>query len=324
MFQEIIRYCLLSSVLKPIKMGEREYRAQINVLLNAPFGTGKTDLMTLIERKGLGRRIMNWTVPALVGSISSKGQIVPPMTIEVAGKTGLIDEYQAIPLHMRMHLLQLLEEQTTTRMLSRDVGMTPIQHEGKYFRLYARHGYLTFQIRASYIICTARVMQTHTDKMLQSRCVQVNVQMTYDDLRCGISNLKLDDIQELRAKLDGYQGEVKKEKFDSTLEHVVEEMKARGVEPNYAYRVTWDILRIDNINRALDIKNDPLRFLDFILDGIVGGAFTPMEFRIYEKLRDGKSKEEIMKELGVPEKYFEEAKRKWERALRREGREGRK
>jgi len=177
MLEDVIRYCLISSVLPRVVIEMKEplfLRSQINVLLNAPFGAGKTEI--------LGLRIMNWTKVGFLGSIKRDGSIIPPQTVLCAGRTVLIDEFQAVPIELKLPLLSLMEEQRADRALNFEVPQ-PIHYTSQdgFWSVRAEHGYMTTRIRASYLVATSKLGKTHTDKMLQSRCIQVNIQTTYED-----------------------------------------------------------------------------------------------------------------------------------------------
>lgn len=303
MIDEVIRYSLISSPLKPIKTDKFEFRAQINVLLNAPFGAGKTQLLELIEKKRLGYRVMNWTAAGLLGSIRKDGEIVPPMTIICAGKTVLIDEFQSVPSQLRLPLLSLMEEQRAERILNFKVPQ-PIYHEAKYWSVYAKEGYMTFRLRSSFIIATSRVGTSHLDRMLQSRCIQINLQFFYDDLKFGITDIKLDDIEDLRKELDEKQGYISESKMKEVLEYVIDELKMKDIPPNYAYRVNGDLIRIMNIEEQLGGDPDrAFRYLDFILHGILGSEFTPLELKVYASLNGQTPLSEIRERFGISNKY---------------------
>jgi len=304
MLDDIIRYCLISSPLKPIRIADdSEIRAQINILLNAPFGTGKTHLIEQIERHRLGLRIMNWTEVALLGSIRKDGEIVPPMTIVCAGKTVLIDEFQNVPAKFRLPLLSLMEEQRAERMLNFKVPQ-PIRYDSKYWSVFAQEGYMTFKIRSSFIVATSKAGTTHLDRMLQSRCIQVNIQVGYEDMKRGYGDIKFNDIVELRNELDNKQGYFKKSEWEDVRDTVIEELRSREISPNYAYRVSADILRIMNIKMLIgEDPDEAWKYLDFILHGILGSSFTPIEIKIYQSLNGRTPLEEITSRLNIPKEY---------------------
>lgn len=303
MFEDIVRYSLISSTLKPIDCGELKLRAQINVLLNAPFGTGKTELLERVERAKLGYRMMNWTEVGLLGSIRKDGEIVPPMTIIAAGKTVLIDEFQSVPARLRLPLLSLMEEQRAERVLNFKVP-TPVSYESKYWSVYANQGYMTFRMRSSFIIATSRIGTSHLDHMLQSRCIQINMQVGYEDLQEGIVNIRTNDIEDLRAELDNKQGKFKEKFLKEVLSYITEELRNREIPPNYAYRVTADTMRIMNIKELLgEDKDEAYDYLDFILQGILGSSFTPLEIKLYNSLNGSKPLNKILEELKIPESY---------------------
>ena len=307
MLEDVIFYCLVSSVLPRIivKLEEPLFlRSQVNILINAPFGAGKTEILEKIERKGLGRRIMNWTKVGFLGTIKRNGEIVPPQTVLCAGKTVLIDEFQAVPVELKLPLLSLMEEQRADRVLSFEVPQ-PINYVSSdgYWSVTAEHGCMTTKVRASYLVVTSKLNKTHTDRMLQSRCIQINIQTTYEDLKHGIASIKLDSIQEIRNEIKDYKGLFTEEEYKEVLNTVIDELKRKEIPPNYGYRVTAELIRIMNIKDALgEDRDEAYKLLDFILHGIQGSYYTPLEFKVYSLLREKeRTAREISKILEISE-----------------------
>ena len=283
MFNDIIRFSLISSVLKRIIVGEDTVRSQINVLIQAPFGTGKSYLLEKIERLGLGNRMMRWTDKALYGTINTRGEIIPPTVIQSAGKSVLIDEFQSIPYKFKIPLLSLMEEQVVDRELLTRV-LQPVEYESKYWHVWAKEGYLKTWIQASYIVCTSKLYSNHLERMLASRCIVFLFNVTYEDIKHSFK-VKLDDIEEIREELDLYQGTFTSKQAIGVLDRVIEILKSKEIPANYAYRVRDDILRIMNILEALgDDPDKAWKYLDIIMKGIQRVEFTPLELEIYSQL----------------------------------------
>ena len=301
MLSDVVRFSLISSVFKRILVtGDKdEYRrSQINVLIKAPFGTGKSHLLSEIETLGLGYRMMRWTEKALYGTINTRGEIIPPTVIQAAGKTVLVDEFQGIPEAYKKPLLSLMEEQVVDRELLTKVPQ-PIEWESKYWKVWAREGYLKTRIQASYIVCTSKLfLSNHTERMLASRCIVFHMNVDYEDLKYGF-RVNLDDIAEIREEVDEYQGTFTKKEENRILDTVIDELRARGIPPNYAYRVKDDIMRIMNILTATgDDRDKAWKYLDLILHGIGGTEFTPLELEVYSSL-NGKTPFSKIKIKGV-------------------------
>jgi len=289
MLRDIIRFSLISSVFKRIEIhtsdGIEYRRSQINVLIKAPFGVGKSNLLDRIERAGLGYRMMRWTEKALYGTINTRGEIIPPTVIQAAGSTVLIDEFQAVPEVFKKPLLALMEEQVVDRELLTRVP-TPVEFESKYWKVWANEGYMKTWIQASYIVCTSKLfLNIHTERMLASRCIVFHLDVDYEDMLYGTIKVKINDIPEIKAELDEYQGVYTEAEEKKLLEQVIAELRARNIAPNYAYRVKDDILRIMNILSALGEDRDKAwKYLDIILHGIRCTEFTPLELEIYSRL----------------------------------------
>lgn len=293
MLGELIRMCLISSVFKPIKIEGRDIpiRSQINLCIEAPFGTGKTYILETIRQKDLGYIMDRWTDNAFYGTINRAGQIIPPATILGAGKTIMIDEFQSVPIKLKLPLLKLLEEQRVNRQLLNKVA-EPVELERDFYSLKAVEGFLELRVQASYVICTSKIYDNnHMDKMLLSRCIVVSLDFTVDDVYTGLCKLNLDDVSELREKLVGYSGRYSSKEDKAFLDLVVQEITASGIPHNYVYRIRDDLIRIDNYVRALesigyDYKYDYEDFLPIIVAGIKRVKLRPSELETYATLPD--------------------------------------
>jgi len=309
MLNELIRMCLISSVFAPIQIEGREIpmRSQINLCIEAPFGTGKTYILESIRQRELGFVMDRWTENAFYGTINRVGQVIPPATLLAKGKTVLIDEFQTVPWKFKVPLLKLLEEQVVNRELLNKVA-EPVEREGKYYYIKAIEGYLVFHIRASYLIMTSRIGASEVEKMLMSRCITIRLDFQLEDVYTGLGKLDLDDIEELREKLDEYEGSYTEEQDKQFLDTVVQELVQANIPFNYAYRVRDNLIRIDNYIKAMNSIGIELPykaedFLPLLIAGIKGVRFRPVELEIYAKLpsidKDEKEFAELLQQKGV-------------------------
>lgn len=309
MYRDIIRYSLISSVLPRLTLETKEgdpilLRSQINVLLHAPFGVGKTEILDNIQRRGLGWKMSNWTPVSFLGSIKSNGSWIPPQTIRAAGSTVLVDEFQAVPFKLKRPLLNLMEEQEVDRALTFQIPKEedPIEFEDEFWSVFATGGYFIFRMRASWIIATSKRQDTHTDVMLQSRCVQINMDFDYEDVKKGIARVKLDDVADLREEIKHkcYWETVTYNFFHKILSYVVDTLKAEEVPPNYAYRVAGDLLRIMNVKGLIgeDI-DEAYDYLHLLIKGVMGVNFSPTAFEVLKVLNKPMSKAEIKRATGL-------------------------
>lgn len=309
MYRDIIRYSLISSVLPRItletKDGDPVYlRSQINVLLNAPFGVGKTDILNSIANRGLGVKMTNWTRVAFLGTIRQNGSWIPPQTIRAAGSTVLVDEFQEVPNELKRPLLNLMEEQMVDRALTFQIPKEedPIEYEEEFWSVFATGGYFLFKMKASWIIATSKRQNTHLDKMLQSRCIQINMDFDYDDVKKGISRIKLDDVEEIREEIKHqcYWEVLKHEDAKTILDYVVDVLRAEEVPPNYAYRILGDLIRIMNVKGLIgeDI-DEAYDYLMLIIKGVTGEKLSPTDYEVLKVLSKPLSVREIMFKTGL-------------------------
>ena len=313
---ELVRLCLVSSVMPRIKLGDVETRGQINVLLVFPFGSGKTTLLTEIQKRELGVKLKHWTRVSVTGTITRSGQVVPPSTIIGAGKTILIDEFHAIHPELRIHLLALMEEQETERSLGFKIpadANPPIVINEKYWSMYAELGYLRFRIQASYLVSTAYyVPHSPIDRMLLSRTIQVWGQLRYADLNVPLINYKmLDKIAEERRAIEEYyedkQPEVSSSEYEEILEFVMDYCKKNEVSPEYVRRLVGDVIRVMKIYEALGENTDKAYDLvPIIVAGIKRTYLTPIDLRVLFAIYSGiRSESELERVLGFNDETHE-------------------
>ena len=317
---ELIRLCLVSSVVPRIKLGDVETRGQINVLLVFPFGSGKTTLLTEIQKRGLGVKLKHWTRVSVTGTITRSGQVVPPSTIIGAGKTILIDEFHAIHPELRAHLLALMEEQETERSLGFKIpseANPPIIINEKYWSMYAELGYLRFRIQASYLVSTAYyVPHSPIDRMLLSRTIQVWGHLRFEDLSVPLIDYKmLDRIAEERSAIEEYyedkQPEVSSSEYEEILEFVMDYCKKNEVSPEYVRRLIGDVIRVMKIYEALGEDTDKAyNLVPIIVAGIKRTYLTPIDWRVLFAVYDGiGSESELEKVLGLNDELHESLER---------------
>jgi hypothetical protein len=88
--------------------GYYDNRANLNAMIIAPFGTGKSSQILKIN----GAKIVrgnDFTFPGLIGTISKNGELVLGACYRAGGKLLMLDETQSIPLNVKNAMNSLFE-----------------------------------------------------------------------------------------------------------------------------------------------------------------------------------------------------------------------
>ena len=292
MLENIIKIAIMSAPTKKIITHTgMEIRSQLNVLLLAPYGSGKTTLTTTIEKEGLGVRITRYTYASILGTISRSGQIKLPAVVKGAGKLVMIDEFQNIPASLRDELLTLMEEQLAERELAFTVER-PIHKVGKYYEVTAYEGTLRTKVRASYLITTMKLnLNRIQDQALLSRTFPLAMGFNLDDAEAlikGEIQYDFSDVKDLLHLFEDKEMKISKEesmKIFNMLRELAEKYK---IEAGHVMRIWGDMVRIANVLSILkgydEVKYTPAlkTYAKIYVQGVRGAELGIREFQVLD------------------------------------------
>lgn len=292
MLENIIKIAILSAPTKKIitHTGLR-IRSQLNVLLLAPYGSGKTTLTTAIEGEGLGVRITRYTMASMLGTITKSGDIKEPAVVKGAGRLIMIDEFQNIPAMLRDELLTLMEEQLAERELAFMVSQ-PVYKQGKYYEIIAEDGSLKTRVRASYMITTMHLnLNRPQDIALLSRTFPISLGFNLDDAEALIKGEIMYDFSDVKDSLYLFDNKEMKINEDNAMK-IFEMLRGLAekykIEAGHVMRMWGDMVRIANVLSILkgydEIKYSPAlkTYAKIYVQGIRGAELGVREFKVLD------------------------------------------
>jgi len=326
MLEKIVKIAIMSAPTNGIITHTgMNLRSQLNVLILAPYGSGKTTLTTQIEKEGLGVRITRYTMASILGTITKSGKIRPPAIIKGAGKLIMIDEFQNIRAELRDELLTLMEEQLAERELAFEVER-PVVKEGEFWRIEARGGSLRTRVRASYMITTMHLnLSRIQDMALLSRCFPVAIGFDLDDAEALIRGEIQYDFSDVKDSLDLFRNKQMhiSEKESMKIFEVVREMVEKyGLEAGHAMRMWGDMVRIANVLSILkgydEVKYSPAikTYAKVYIQGVRGVELGIREFKVLDYLekKGSATTMELREQFGYTEAQITTIMQKLQRA----------
>lgn len=316
MLEKIIKLSILSSPTLGIITEDESYRArsQINVLILAPFGSGKSVILRKIEQEKLGIQIRDYTEAGLIGTMTAKGNLLKGSMFRGAGKTILVDEFQRIPTEYRDMLLDLMEDQYYTRSLGYEGGT--YDETADYHSIQVRGGYIAFHLKASWIISTMQFSRKRIEDIaLLSRTYPINMTFTISDainLYLGKRNLHLSNVKKHMDKCEKAVITLR----DDAREYATRELKQSIHEwkpvAGFVARMLWDTTRIAGVYSCLDETYEitkehmerALKFAPFEMANYSQVILTPTELQVFNTVatHDGITPSKIQTETELPER----------------------
>lgn len=299
MLENIVKIAILSAPTKRIITHTgMELRSQLNVLILAPYGSGKTTLTRTIEQEGLGVRITRYTMASILGTITKGGDIKEPAVIKGAGKLIMIDEFQNIPAMLRDELLTLMEEQLAERELAFMVSR-PIHKKGKYYEIIAEDGSLKTRVRASYMITTMHLnLNRPQDIALLSRTFPISLGFNLDDAEAlikGEITYDFSDVKDSLHLMDNKEMRISEEESIKIFEMLRGFAEKYKIEAGHVMRMWGDMVRIANVLSILkgydEVKYSPAlkTYAKIYVQGIRGAELGAREFKVLDYIEKHKT-----------------------------------
>jgi len=110
----LVKASVESASQPPIKTPYFTIRSQFHILIVMPFGTGKSSLASQIPNS---HTTLNYTLPAVVGTINKEGDYINSSIVNSANRVFIIDEGHRLSNKCIDALLSLLEDGSYSRVL---------------------------------------------------------------------------------------------------------------------------------------------------------------------------------------------------------------
>lgn len=162
----------------------QDERSNIHVLIQQPFGTGKSSIiddMFIRAQKSI-LRTSSHTLAGFLGTISQEDNtFIPGDAIRGAGKTIVIDEGQALPDNFRDTLKSLLEDQWASRTMG--VFLKDKSQRGQYYTVKSHKTGNGFNITAQFsLLAFSEDIPPWFEQAFISRFITIRRTITLDDL----------------------------------------------------------------------------------------------------------------------------------------------
>lgn len=295
---ELISYSVASSPTTALKIVQKDgkvftTRLSINILLLAPFGVGKSSFLRAVEDVGLGVKVDEYTLPAIVGTIKKSGEVVEGYVVRSAGKVLLIDEFQKCGKREKEALLSLMEDHEYTRTLGYQVA-PPVKRQNHFYELIGEGNYFRLKVRNSFLIGTmAFKKRTIEDKALLSRSFPLIIHPTVEDAL----NILIDgsvfrlhpDVKKWHEKSVDAVVEIHPNVSKVLTEQYKSLVDGLALETGFITRGILDITRIAGMMAVIDgrseiTEEDVIKAMKFAPLQILGynlGYLTPAQLDVY-------------------------------------------
>ncbi len=243
---KIIKFVLMSATLGEFST-ERKHktRGAVNMWLNAPFGTGKTSLITPLAQEGLAVFVHDYTVAGLVGTIKRTGLATIGEIRNLADNTAILEEFQNTPKTSRAILLSLMEDHHYSRILGFEI-LKPECVEEEGFSFKAEGTRLSIQLRASFIVLSMSYRTPSTlEEALLSRCIPVFLDASVEEqtdlfVKGNSLSVKGSEIRKAREELKGVSVLVP----TRVRERIAKKYRKSEIKPENLTRAMWDFTRV--------------------------------------------------------------------------------
>ena len=255
---KLIKFVLMSATIHSFRTERgHETRGAINMWLNAPFGTGKTSLISPLAQEGLAVLIHDYTVAGLVGTIKRTGLVTIGEIRNLADNTAILEEFQNTPKTSRAILLALMEEHKYSRILGFEI-LKPENIEESGFCFRAEGTRLSIQLRASFIVLS---MTYNTPSMLEnallSRCIPVFLDTSIDEqadlfVKGHSVQVNAKDVKRAREELKGLSVTIPAR----VRERIAKKYRKTQMKPEFLTRAMWDFVRVSYLTAYESGENE--------------------------------------------------------------------
>lgn len=324
LIQDIIEYCIVSARLGELIIEQKnrdqfKTRLQLNVLIDSSFGSTKSSFFRTVEQMGLGIRLTDYSMPALVGTIKKNGEVVEGFVIRASGQTLIIDEFQKFGKREKEALLSLMEDLFYRRTLGFRVSV-PISRQGDFYKIVAEENWLEIKVRESFMIGAMYFRKrSMEDLALLSRAFPIVLNPTPEDLFSVFtkgSEFRISkSIGKIRDKLSGESVFLPHQVGRYLQNHYRKVIERFNVESGFILRGLMDITRIAGILTLMDGNSEisdehidkALKYATMQMLGYSLSALSPGAVKVYTAIleSDGMiNQEELVNITGFTRQYI--------------------
>jgi len=318
--EEVLSACVSSARAEPIKLrlnnGKfRTIPSQLNVMLLMPSGAGKTTLLTEANVENIVE-INDYTYPAIIGTISKQGEVVPGYVMKAAGKCLWIDEFHSLASNSRRALLSLISHQKATRVLGFK-AQRPFSTSRTYIKYSIRSNELKIKYARMSVLLSG-IFAPHKKKKpliddfaFSSRFLPIKLSTTTDEIDDMDEGKRFFNVKE--TEFEGgqiFEDWVKFSRcYSASVKMLPKRLREFFSDKNEFYRrnkynlarfVTWK-------NREESTVTDwefIVPYIPFFMYSTVASTLTHSEFEVFTLSKEGLSQRKIASKLSVSEAFI--------------------
>jgi len=318
--QEIIELALASAPVGKLRIQNKngkwfETRGQVNILIVAPFGVGKSSFLNAVMKAGLGEVITDYTLAGIIGTIKKDGTLIEGTIVDTAGRTTMLDEFQKFRHAEREALLSLMEDQWYKRSLGYKL-VVPVHKKGEFYEIKAEHNWFWIKVITQFIISAMEFSNRSTvNKALLSRAFPLIFDAEPSEAFLTFlegNKLRFDPkIQDIREKIKHLSPELSYKTAQYLAKQYEDYVNKYQLEAGYILRGLTDLSRLAGIKALIDgrteiTKEDIDNVLQYAKLQIMGynmQSLTPSALEVYQVIlnnRNGINQRKIIDITGLP------------------------
>lgn len=314
--EDVLEACIGSARAEPLKLVQKGKirsveHSQLNVMFLMPPASGKSTFLDTI-RDDMVVRILDYSYPAMVGTIKKNGEVIPGYVTMAAGKAMLIDEFHSLPALSYRALLSLLEQQRTHRTLGYNVNM-PFKKKTKYYKLVVKGNKIDIDNVRFSCLCSGLFARNKTidDMAFLSRFLPIRFNPSIDEAYDVLLGKRKRDIKPVFYHETPVFEEY--EKFVKCHKSVVKSIKLTNPKlysflfVNFCLPIR-DVLHFSRLFSYLNRNNSTivdwekyLSMIPFFLYNFAATSLTLTEFEVLEYYNLGMKSREIARQRAVSE-----------------------
>lgn len=292
-------------------------RANTNVILALPLGSGKTTNLLQIPEK-MRVLVNDVTFPGMVGSITKNGDFVEGATLKAAGKVLLLDEFNKVPKDVKDAMNNLLEQREHPRNLG-FMASRPFKKNTVFSRVHVDKGYISVKSKFSCIASTMYLKMKEgrgasiSDKAWFTRFIPVRFVPDidyYKKLSIGQKALVIEPhirrVDEFVFKDYLKASDIFWKAYESN-KAAVSYFQSNALERGATTRVLQDLVRLSAFIASLDNRTKVrlkdfetvMRFFPMMIMNIIQWDMTEHEYSVVEGYNSGLTQTEISAKIGL-------------------------